>query len=112
MTSFNKVVVYVSPFFIYYSLAFAFGKCYEWIFDAESVWQSLWNKIIDVLGEDREAFSVWILNSYAYTLYWLFGSLILILELAKTPKGLNVFRIQTGKSSERIKDVVKVRGCG
>lgn len=109
MRSFNKALVYINPFFIYYSFAYALGKSYQWMFKAESVWQKLWDNIIDVFGEDKEVFSVWILNSYAYTLYWTFGSLLLMFELSHTPKALEEFKIQDKKASERLKNVKKVR---
>lgn len=108
MPLFSEVIVYISPFFFYYSFAFVLGKTYEWIFNAESIWQSLWGKVIDVFGEEKGTYSVWVLNSYTYALYWTFGILLLILELSKTPKALEIFKIQKEKGLERIKNVMKV----
>ena len=108
MTSLGEALAYINPFFFYYSFAFAIGKIYQWLFNAESVWENFWNKIIDVTGEDREVFSVWILNSYSYFVYWSFGCVLLVMELSKKPKILETFKIQSEKGLERLEDVFKV----
>ena len=112
MTSLGEALVYINPFFFYYSVAFVIGKFHQWLFNAESVWENLWNKIIDITGEDPEIFSVWVLNSYSYFVYWAFGCVLLVMELSKTPKVLETFKIQSGKGLERFDDVFKVRKFG
>jgi hypothetical protein len=105
MAFIDGVLVYINPIFFYYSFIFIVSKLYQWIFNTASIWQCMWNKVIDVLGDDREFYSVWIVNSYSYLLYWLFGSILLVIELTNKPKALNNFKIQQKTESGRLKKI-------
>lgn len=109
MTSLSEVLVYINPIFFYYSGIFGIGKLYQWIFAAESIWQCLWDKVMDIFGENRETYSVWIINSYSYVLYWLFGSILLFIKVYNKPKTVEIFKIQQESGLERFKNIQKVR---
>lgn len=97
MNNWDKILAYINPMFFYYSIVYAVSKIYEVIFDTESVWQNIWNKILIILGDDVEFYSVWVLNSYSYLLYWLFGASLVLMETYKIPKKLNSYKIQEKK---------------
>lgn len=108
MAFLSEVLVYINPIFFYYSLAFGAGKLYQWTFTAENIWQCLWNKILDVFGDNKEIYSVWLINSYSYLLYWTFGVIILLAEVYKKPKTLMNFKIQQKTALGRLKNCRKV----
>lgn len=94
----SEWLAYVNPIFFYYSLIYAVSKCSQWVFNTESFLQLGWNRIVDVFGEDVGSYSVWILNSYSYLLYWGFGLMLLLMERFHKPTSLKDYKIQIDKS--------------
>lgn len=106
MRSLKDFVVYVNPLFFYYTIIYTVSKFYQIIFKTESFWQWSWDKIVDVCGNDVRTYSVWVLNSYAYVLYWTLGLALVLMELKKIPKNLKDYKIQPDK--EEIKDTQRL----
>lgn len=112
MTSVGEVLAYINPIFFYYCIVYGLSKIYQCIFSTSSVWENLWNKIIDTFGDDKETYSVWIINSYAYLLYWVFGTILFVIELYNKPDPLKNFKIQQNSGIKRLKNVQKVCWLG
>lgn len=94
MKNLKRALVYINPMFFYYSLIYVTSKVIQYIFNTESFWQLTWNRIIEIFGDDMETYSVWLLNTYTYILYWTFGITLLLMEYFNFPKGLKNYKIQ------------------
>lgn len=103
MRSLRELFVYINPFFFHYTVIYVISKFYQIIFKTESFWQWSWNKIVDVFGEDVQTYSIWVLNSYMYSLYWILGLALVFMELRTIPKNLDDFKVQQGKDEIRDK---------
>ncbi|XP_063708306.1 fatty acid hydroxylase domain-containing protein 2 isoform X1 [Culicoides brevitarsis] len=57
-------------------------------------WQSQWDKILDITGEDP--FKLWVIGTSVLTIsvYWLFGGLYTILDVTNKPACLRKYKIQ------------------
>jgi hypothetical protein len=102
-----KALAYINPMFFYYATIYGASKILEWIFDSGSIWQFIWNKVMDAFGERSETYMIWIINSYSYILYWSFGATLMLMEYLRKPKSLQKFKIQ--KDKEELKDTVKLK---
>ena len=100
MSSRKELLAYINPILFYYSLIYGVSKCIEFMFNTRSVWQMIWNKVMDVFGEDAGIYSIWIINSYSYLLYWTLGGLLFAMESFKVPKSLKNYKIQEKKIVE------------
>lgn len=109
MSARSELLAYINPILFYYALIYGVSKCLEQLFSTGSVWQWMWNKIIDVFGDDAGIFSIWILNSYSYLLYWILGGVLFVMEKHKVPKNLAKYKIQDKDidSQRSLKDVSK-----
>lgn len=48
---FLKVFNFVDPLLLYYIVIYVVSKIYELVFNTESLWQELWNKIQNTFGK-------------------------------------------------------------
>lgn len=94
MSALSEFLAYINPMLFYYSVMYGIGKFFEWCFSTESVWQWSWNKVTDVFGDDVGIYSIWILNSYAYLLYWVVGGFLFLMEKYCDPKTMKSYKIQ------------------
>jgi hypothetical protein len=46
-----KVFKYIDPLFLYIVVIYGLSQIYQWLYDVESVWQTFWEKIQDLLGK-------------------------------------------------------------
>lgn len=109
MGYFKEAITYFNPLLFYYAAIYGASKVYESVFQTESIWETVWNKIIDTVG-DNEAFHViWILNGFSFLMYWTLGALFYTMQKLKVPKTLENFKIQSKESEiekgERFSDV-------
>jgi hypothetical protein len=51
MKNFLKVFKYIDPLFLYIVVIYGLSQIYQWLYDVESVWQTFWEKIMDLLGK-------------------------------------------------------------
>lgn len=111
MSVITRALAYINPLFIYYVFAYYSSKYIENFFQTQSFWQWSWNKFMDVFGESHETYLVWILNSYSYIIYWLFGSALMLMEHFQTPRSLKDFKIQKNEqnSTQNQTNLFKVR---
>lgn len=70
----------------------------------ENFWEELWNKIIDVCGNDEESFVVYITTIYSTIVYWSFTGLFFLINFVPYCRK---FKIQPDKKTDWNK-VVKV----
>lgn len=108
MTSGSEVLAYINPIFFYYCIVYGLSEFYQWLFSTSNAWQYLWNKVIDTFGDDKQTYSVWIINSYAYLVYWIFGSILFVIEVYNRPDPLKNFKIQQNSGVKRLKNIQKV----
>ncbi|CRL03989.1 CLUMA_CG017108, isoform A [Clunio marinus] len=66
-------------------------------FNTGSIWEWSWRQMIARFGENPSIYSTWILNIYAYIVYWIFGLTLLLMEKFHSPRGLENFKIQQHK---------------
>lgn len=98
MGNFREIISYFNPLLFYYAGIYGVSKVYEVTFGTESVWKIIWNKFIDLVG-DNEAFHViWVLNIYIFVLYWGLGLIFYTMQKLKIPKSLDNFKIQAKES--------------
>jgi hypothetical protein len=98
MEKLREVIAYFNPIFLYYTLIYGATKIYEGFSGSENIWQGIWNKFMDIVG-DNEAFHVIvILNLYTITIYWGLGAILLIMQKLRMPKSLENFKIQAKES--------------
>ncbi|XP_077292573.1 fatty acid hydroxylase domain-containing protein 2 isoform X2 [Arctopsyche grandis] len=75
-------------------------------------WQSQWDKIVDVIGEDP--FMLWVIYSTIFTtlVYWFFGGIYTILDVTNKPAFLRRYKIQPGTNEPvegaRLRSVIMV----
>lgn len=60
------------------------------------LWQSLWDRVLDVTGDDP--FRLWIFGTllYTMTLYWTIGSVYTLLDVFNRPAFLRRYKVQPG----------------
>lgn len=105
-----EVFAYFNPMFLYYTLIYGASKIYQNIFDTESVWKIFWNKFMDIFGDREDFYIIWILNLYAFFLYWVLGALLMTMQKLKIPKSLEYFKIQAKESEiEKSENLFNVR---
>lgn len=61
---------------------------------------------MDVFGEEAGTYSIWLLNIYSYTIYWVFGVALIFMQLYEKPKDFKKFKIQQNKNE--LKDIKKL----
>lgn len=52
---------------------------------------------MDLFGDDVGVHTVFVVNTYAYVLYWVLGTTFMLMENYETPKSLKNFKIQKKK---------------
>lgn len=97
----SEVLAFINPIFFYYSLVYVISKCFQLMLSSQSIWQRMWNKIVDEFGDDPETFTVWFMLGYAYSLYWILGIIFTLMEESGKPEGLKEFKIQPYKGQRR-----------
>jgi len=67
-----------------------------WGYAREYVWQNLWDKLLDIVGDDP--FTVMFWGSYCMTslAFWPLGLLYLMCDLSLTPQWMRQYKIQPG----------------
>lgn len=57
-------------------------------------WTELWNRIIDVTGENP--FHVYVIGTtlFSFTVYWIFGGLFVLMDLTLKPEFLRRYKVQ------------------
>lgn len=51
MKNFKKVFKFIDPLLIYILVVYGLSQFYQWMFEVESVWQTIWERIQKVLGK-------------------------------------------------------------
>lgn len=102
MNLISEAVAYINPMLFYYVVAYIIGKLSEVLLKTENIWQIIWDKVMDTFGDSIETYSVWVLNSYAYAIYWTLGAALIAMEIYGKPKGLKKYKIQ--KDKDELKD--------
>ena len=98
MEKFIKIFSFLDPIFLYYAIAYVLSKVYQKIFnESESVWQIIWNKFMDIFGDDEATYNIIILNAFVLCIYWGFGLTFMLMEKFHKPKILKNFKIQGKK---------------
>lgn len=75
------------------------------------LWQSLWDQILDITGDDP--FRMWIFGTLIYTmvLYWAIGSVYTMLDVTNRPGFLRRYKVQPGTNepvdNDRLKRVIR-----
>lgn len=46
-----KVFKFIDPLLIYIVVIYGLSQIYQWLYDVESVWQTFWEKVLDLLGK-------------------------------------------------------------
>ncbi|KAK7863568.1 hypothetical protein R5R35_014066 [Gryllus longicercus] len=59
-------------------------------------WQSQWDKVLDIFGEDPYNFWVYGTMLLTFVVYWLFGGIYTILDITNKPAALRRYKIQPG----------------
>ncbi|XP_026468974.1 fatty acid hydroxylase domain-containing protein 2 isoform X2 [Ctenocephalides felis] len=75
-------------------------------------WQSRWERVLDVAGDDP--FYFWVVYSTALTIvvYWSVGSIYTFLDVTNKPASLRKYKIQPGTNEPvDMKRLMKVIGC-
>lgn len=110
MENFREVFAYFNPMFLYYTLIYGASKILEVTFRTESVWKIMWNKFLDIFGDNEAFYNILFLNLYSCLLYWTFGALLMMMQKLKIPKSLEKFKIQARKSEiEKRENFLNVR---
>lgn len=74
------------------------------------MWQSLWDQLLDITGDDP--FRLWVFGSLFYTiiLYWSIGTVYTIFDVTNRPAFLRRYKVQPGTNEpvngERLKKVI------
>lgn len=109
MEKFKEIFAYFNPMFLYYTLIYGASKIYQSIFNTESVWKILWNKFMDIFGENEAFHVILTSNLYGFFLYWILGALLMTMQKLKIPKSLENFKIQSKESEiERSENLFNV----
>lgn len=75
------------------------------------LWQSLWDRVLDVTGDDP--FRLWIFGTLIYTmaLYWTIGSIYTLLDVTNRPAFMRRFKVQPGTNepvdNDRLRRVIQ-----
>lgn len=91
---FNKLLVYINPIFFYYTFIYCISKIYQYVTGNESIWQIIWNKYMDIFG-DNEAFHIlFILNLYTTIIFWVVCLILQGMQRLRIPKTFENYKIQ------------------
>ncbi|CRK88576.1 CLUMA_CG002398, isoform A [Clunio marinus] len=90
---------YFEPLFLYVALIYGIGRVYQFVFDANSVWQSSWDVLRGYLGNDPFNYFVLLLNIIPNIVYWSLGLTLIIMEYKNKPKKLFQYKMQQDKST-------------
>nr|XP_039265963.1 fatty acid hydroxylase domain-containing protein 2-like [Styela clava] len=76
----------------------------EWQVDrtggkSEYMWQNMWKRVVEFLGENH--FMIFVAGTYGYsaTVFWLYHSIYLYMDMTEKPAFLRKYKIQEGKNS-------------
>lgn len=94
-----RVFSHIEPFLIYTSCVYFIGRVYQWIFNCESLWQSAWNKFMDIFGENEAFYFIVLSNLHFSIIYWGIGSILFLIEKYKYPLEIEKFKIQTKQNA-------------
>lgn len=66
----------------------------EWFLGTENTWAALWNKVIDLTGDDN--FNTFVVDTNIFTIfiYWLFGAFYTWMDISLSPKSLRKYKVQ------------------
>jgi hypothetical protein len=65
---------------------------------------------MDIFGDREDLYIIWILNLYAFFLYWVLGALLMTMQKLKIPKSIENFKIQAKESEiEKSENLINVR---
>lgn len=109
MGYFKEAISYFNPLLFYYAAIYGASKVYQSVFETESIWETIWNKFIDIVGDDEAVHAIWVLNGFTFVSYWTLGAIFYTMQKYKIPKSLDNFKIQKKESEiekgERLSDV-------
>jgi len=66
--------------------------------DERGPWEILWNRFVDIFGEDRYKYYVWGSLAVQGTFYWMTAGLYAILDFTQRPNFLMKYKIQPDKN--------------
>lgn len=95
----NKILVYINPIFFYYTIIYCVSKVYQVTTGSESIWQRIWNKYMDIFGDNEAVHIILVLNIYTAVLFWIICFVLLTMQKLRIPKSFENFKIQA-KDSE------------
>jgi len=67
---------------------------FEVLFRIDSIPQICWDKIRDLLGDNKAYYVIGLLNMYSFVFYWIVLLFFLALDRYKIPKNLSDYKIQ------------------
>lgn len=98
MGYFKEAISYFNPLLFYYAAIYGATKVYESVSDTENIWEAVWNKFMDKVGDNEAFHVVWILNGFVFVTYWGLGAIFYTMQKLKIPKSLENFKIQAKES--------------
>ena len=106
----SEITSYFNPIFLYYTLIYGAGKVYEVTTGSESIFQTIWDKYMDYVGDNEAVHLVLVLNIHTFAMYWILGAILFAMQKYKVPKTLENFKIQSKESEiEKGENLVQVR---
>lgn len=109
MNSFARILSFINPFLFYYTALFIIGKVYEVTTGNESIWQPMWNKFMDLFGDNEVVHVVFVLNIYTFSIFWIFGLALMFMQKLKVPKSFEGFKIQAIDNDVKGERLLQVR---
>jgi methylsterol monooxygenase len=76
-----------------------------------SFWQALWDRLLDVIGEDL--FTLWVYGTsiIVFAVYWILAGIYTIIDITKQPAALGRYKVQPGTNEQvDTKCLMKVAG--
>lgn len=95
MEKLKNSLSYFEPISVYYGIIYGITKIIEVSIGSETCfWESVWHKILDIFGENAAFYTI-VMTVYTFILYWIVGTIFLVIEKINNP--LSDFKIQKKK---------------
>ncbi|CRL03991.1 CLUMA_CG017110, isoform A [Clunio marinus] len=84
----------INPLFFIVIITYFVTRILQVFTGTQHFWSRLWNKIIDVIGD--EPFGVYVVwtTIFSFCVYWIFGSIFTFMDLTLSPKSLRKYKVQ------------------
>lgn len=94
MQKFVRLLSYINPFILYIPILYGIIQVFEVWFGIDSILQICWNKIRELLGDNKAYYVIGLLNVYSIIFFWLALLFFLALDKYKIPKNISDYKIQ------------------